>query len=348
MCGGLGVVDPVSEPVDDRTLHDRDQTASDHDQTSADQDQTWSDHDQTASDRDQHSSDEDQQASDEDFAAGSDPTTHERTTSARQRSTRDREAVSEVRDETATTRLETAEERDRAAEFRDRGAEGRDRLARLHDQEDDTAASAEDVLLRAERDRTRAAADRAKAADDRSRATADRKEAARERAEALRAGAEARYNLVIAATDELTGAWTRKFGLTDVAREIERARRTGGRLTLAFIDVDGLKEVNDSQGHPAGDGLLRLVVETLRANVRPYDVIVRYGGDEFLCAMPDLNRAAARDRMEKIAAALTMADTRHSITFGLAEHEPADGLNELIGRADADLLKARSAREELV
>jgi diguanylate cyclase (GGDEF)-like protein len=345
VCGGSGVVDPVSEPADDRTLDDHDQTASDHDQTSADRDQTWADHDQTASDRDQQSSDEDQQASDEDFAAGSDSATHQRTTSARARATSDREAVSELRDETGTTRFQTAEERDRAAEFRDRGAEGRDRLARLHDQEDDTDASTEDILLRAERDRSRAAADRAKAADDRSRATADREEAARERAEALRASAEARYNLVIAATDELTGAWTRKFGLADIAREIERARRTGGRLMLAFIDVDGLKEVNDSQGHPAGDGLLRLVVKTLRANVRPYDVIVRYGGDEFLCAMPDLTRAAAKVRMEKIAAALTAADAQHSITFGLAEHEPVDGLKELIGRADADLLEARSSRE---
>lgn len=250
-----------------------------------------------------------------------------------------------MRDESGTERVQTANERDRAAEVRDRGAEGRDRLARLHDQEHDTDESSEDVLLRAERDRARAAADRAKAADDRSRATADRKEAAQERAEANRASAEARYNLVIAATDELTGAWTRKFGLADVAREVERARRTGGKLILAFIDVDGLKEVNDIHGHPAGDGLLRLVVQTLKTNVRPYDVIVRYGGDEFLCAMPDLTRAAAKKRMEKIAAALTVADTRHSITFGLAEHEPADGLQDLISRADADLLEARSSRE---
>jgi diguanylate cyclase (GGDEF)-like protein len=345
MCGGTGVVDPLSESADDRTLHDRDHAESGHDQTSSDRDQTWSDHDQTASDRDQQSSDEDQQASDDDFAAGSDPVTHQRTTAARARATSDRDAVSELRDETAGVRFQSAEDRDRAAEVRDRGAEGRDRLARLHDQEDDTGASSEDILLRAERDRARAAADRAKAADDRSRATADREEAARERTDALRAGAAARYNLVIAATDELTGAWTRKFGLADIAREFERARRTGGKLMLAFIDVDGLKEVNDRHGHPAGDGLLRLVVQTLRANVRPYDVIVRYGGDEFLCAMPDLTRAAAQDRMEKIAAALTMADTRHSISFGLAEHEPPEGLLELVGRADAALLEGRRARE---
>jgi diguanylate cyclase (GGDEF)-like protein len=110
---------------------------------------------------------------------------------------------------------------------------------------------------------------------------------------------------------------------------------------LAFIDVDGLKEINDSQGHLAGDTLLQHLGETLRANVRPYDVIVRYGGDEFICAMPNVSGPEARARFERIAALLTAADAKHSVTFGLAEAEPADSLQELIGRADADLLKAR-------
>jgi diguanylate cyclase (GGDEF)-like protein len=134
------------------------------------------------------------------------------------------------------------------------------------------------------------------------------------------------------------------MGLANVTREIERARRTGGQLMLAFVDVDSLKEVNDKQGHQAGDRLLRLVVETLRANMRPYDVIVRYGGDEFLCAMPDLTQAAANNRMEKIAAELTTVSPEHSIRFGLAQHEPADVLDELISRADSNLLKSGRGR----
>ena len=110
---------------------------------------------------------------------------------------------------------------------------------------------------------------------------------------------------------------------------------------LAFIDVDGLKQVNDSQGHLAGDTLLRLVGETVRTNVRPYDVTVRYGGDELICAMPNLSEAEARERFERIAEILTAADPRHSVSFGLAEAEPDDSLQELIARADADLLEAR-------
>jgi diguanylate cyclase (GGDEF)-like protein len=323
-----------------------DGTSSDDDQTSSDQDQTWSDHDQTASDRDQRSSDEDQHAADDDFAAGGDESSYRRSVRARERSARDRHLVSAMRDETASVRVETADDRDRAAELRDRGAEGRDELARLHDLQDDADASREDVLLRAQRDRFRAAADRAKAADDRRRAGRDRAQAARERAEARHSRAEAADALVEATTDELTGAWTRNFGLAQVSHELERAHRVGSRLVVAFVDVDGLKEVNDSQGHLAGDALLRLVGETLRAKVRAYDVLVRYGGDEILCAMPNVTAAEATSRFEKIAAALRTAPTGHSVTFGLAEAESADGLEDLIMRADDALLAARRSSQD--
>jgi len=176
--------------------------------------------------------------------------------------------------------------------------------------------------LRAQRDRFRAAADRAKAADDRKRAADDRAEAARERSEARHSRTEAADALTVATTDELTGAWTRTFGLAQVSHELERAHRVGAKLVVAFVDVDGLKEVNYTHGHLAGDALLRLVGETPRTNVRAYDVLVRYGGDELLCAMPDLPAADARPRFEKIAAALTSAQTGHSVTFGLAEPKP--------------------------
>ena len=325
----------------DQTQRDQDQIWSDRDQTASDQDQTWSDHDQTASESDQRSADEDQHAADDDLAAGGDRLAYQRTALARERSSRDRAAVSAIRDDSASARLRTADERDRAAALRDRGAEGRDELARLHDLEEDEDASRDDLLSRSRRDRARAAADRAKAADDRARAAVDRQEAARERTEALRQRTETADDLRFATTDELTGAWTRRFGLEEVSRELERAHRTGASLMLAFIDVNGLKQVNDTQGHLAGDTLLRLLGEALRANIRPYDVVVRYGGDEFVCAMPNLSAADARARFERVAAALTAADAKHSITFGLAQAQPADSLQDLIARADADLLAAR-------
>jgi diguanylate cyclase (GGDEF)-like protein len=330
---------PVSDR--ERTTTELDQTGSDRDQTASDQDQTWSDHDQSRSDSDQRSADEDQHAADDDFAAGGDPATYHRSALAREQSSRDRDAVSDLRDESAAARRRTADDRDRAAALRDRGAEGRDKLARLHDLEDDADASREHILLRAQRDRERAAADRAKSADDRARAAADREEAARERAEARLNRAESDENLRLATTDALTGAWTRKFGLEEVSRELERAHRTRATLVLAFIDVDGLKQVNDSQGHLAGDALLQLVGETVRAKIRPYDVIVRYGGDELVCAMPNARAQEVRARFETVAAALTAVNPKYSVTVGLAEAQPGDNLNDLISRADADLLQAR-------
>jgi diguanylate cyclase (GGDEF)-like protein len=209
---------------------------------------------------------------------------------------------------------------------------------------DDRHATAGRRETPAQRDRARAAADRALAAADRADAAADRMEAARDRGEALRARSDAEIILKGASTDVLTGARTRQFGLEEIARELRRAQRTGATLVLAFVDVDGLKRVNDSQGHPAGDALLRRTGEALLAGVRVYDLVVRYGGDEFVCAMPNLTAHGARPRFELIASGLAAIDSEHSITFGLAEARLADSIAELIARADADLLARRIDR----
>ena len=110
---------------------------------------------------------------------------------------------------------------------------------------------------------------------------------------------------------------------------------------MAFVDVNGLKEVNDSQGHLAGDKLLKLVGTTILSNVRPYDVVTRYGGDEFVCGMPNMSAAEAKRRFETITEKLSAVDAEHSITFGLAEAQPLDDLSALIARADLALLEAR-------
>jgi diguanylate cyclase (GGDEF)-like protein len=330
-----GVVDVL-----ELSLTDQDQTWSDRDQSTSDLDQTWSDHDQTASDSDQRSSDEDQQASDKDASTGGDSVVHRQTTRARGRTSDDRAEVSRLRDESGAARLENAAARDRTSMFREQGV-GDEKIHLVHSADGSPRDTAEDVLTRAKEDRARAASDRAKAADDRARAAVDRQHASRARARAEENRSESARNLKRSTTDELTGAWTRQFGLGEISRELERAHRTGTKLSLAFVDVDDLKTVNDTQGHLAGDALLRTVGEALHSNVRAYDVIVRYGGDEFVCAMPNLTTAQAKVRMEEIAATLNAADANHSIKFGLAQAEPDDNLSELIARADAALLAAK-------
>ena len=105
-----------------------------------------------------------------------------------------------------------------------------------------------------------------------------------------------------------------------------------------------MKEVNDTHGHDAGDQLLSLVVKTMRDQLRPYDIIVRHGGDEFLCAMPNVSRDRAAERMTAVAATLSKVGSGHAISFGVAEHHPDEGLRELISRADANMLQARRSR----
>ena len=251
----------------------------------------------------------------------------------------DREVVAGHAKSTARSRLQTAEERDRLAQ-------ARDRLTNADSDAPSGDATDEDILLRAERDRARAAADRAKAAEDHYEGVG---RSARRSAGPSRGDARERQSS--------PESRARRDGRGDrrVNAEVRTGRSDPGDRAgaqnrwaahLAFIDVDGLKQVNDERGHAAGDLVLKLVVETLRANLRPYDVIVRYGGDEFVCAMPNLSIAAARKRMDRIATLLAASNEGHSITFGLAEHEPADGLTELISRADAGLLEIRRARED--
>ncbi|MCA1681550.1 MAG: diguanylate cyclase, partial [Actinobacteria bacterium] len=89
--------------------------------------------------------------------------------------------------------------------------------------------------------------------------------------QAARERAEAAHDRELAATDPLTETRARGPGLADLTREIDRARRTTGSLVLAFVDVDDLKQVNDTEGHLAGDRLLAAVARALRDGLRSYD-----------------------------------------------------------------------------
>ena len=110
---------------------------------------------------------------------------------------------------------------------------------------------------------------------------------------------------------------------------------------LAFVDVNGLKEINDSRGHLAGDRVLREVVSTLRTKLRSYDLIVRFGGDEFLCAIPGVSLAEAEERLAAVNTVLTAFPAHASVTTGLADLQADDSLEDLIARADSALYLQR-------
>ena len=145
--------------------------------------------------------------------------------------------------------------------------------------------------------------------------------------------------------DGLTGVYHRDPGLVELEREITRAMRTGSdhRFVLAFVDVDALKAKNDSLGHTAGDQLLRHIAEVIRANLRSYDLIVRFGGDEFVCGLPGLDVEAAAERFACINSEL--ASTRQaSVTVGLVEALENESIENLIVRADKAMYAERQKR----
>jgi diguanylate cyclase (GGDEF)-like protein len=345
----------------DRTASDADQTIADLDQTAADDDQALANLDQEQSNLDQVASERDQETADREEAAHRDSSAAARKAYADSREERDagtlaRDATTLARAVTGAERLDRAARRDHnaglrdlTAQARDLAAEALDRAALEQEQAEDVRVSPRDRKLHdaamgymgqiredATQLRARAAADRASAAGDRERAAQDREEAAADRQAAQAA-------LRVAHLDELTGAYRRGIGLVALQNEIDRARRTDKALVLAFVDVDDLKTLNDRDGHAAGDALLRAVCRALRSKMRSYEPIVRFGGDEFVCAFGDINISAARERFKEIQAVLDRDPDPGTFGVGLASLEPDDSLDDLIGRADRALVEVRAA-----
>jgi diguanylate cyclase (GGDEF)-like protein len=338
----------------DRRRQQADQAASAVDQTSADMDQTASDTDQTASDRDQIQADADQRASERDQAASDRDLagravgdaemarTHELSRGERVQTTLDRHAATLVRAQVSFERDGQARQRDEVAKERDLVAEKRDRAAEEHDREmkqvgDDVGSSdsrADRALAALAEMRDKGAAQRMEAAADRTRAARDRQAAAADREHLL-------SELESAHLDDLTGAYRRGMGEIAVINEIERSRRSHQALVLAYVDSDDHKGVNDRHGHAAGDAVLRDLVVLLRSKLRPYDPVVRWGGDEFICTVSDTDLEGARKRFEEIQVALA-EEGGATVSVGLAVLEEGDTLETLIERADVALLEARS------
>jgi diguanylate cyclase (GGDEF)-like protein len=342
---------PTPAGRDERSLIEGDQTASETDQTLSDTDHSASENDQTSAERDQIASDGDQAASDHDLASGVNREAHEFSRGIRERSTRQREQTSRDRLRVAEERDAVAGLRDLAALARDHAADARDlamaQLDAASDQDERTRAlTGLELVARAAQQRKRAAEHRAQAAsygllaaEDRQAAARDRQLAARERRQAMADRGALATELERAAVDAVTGVHTRAAGLRELDAELDRARRTTSPLVVAYIDVVGLKAINDTRGHAAGDALLKQVVVQVKAHVRPYDLIVRLGGDEFLCVMSNLTLETARERFDAISAGLSHAPDPGAIRTGFAQLCDDETASEVIARADSELIR---------
>ncbi|HEV2924161.1 MAG TPA: GGDEF domain-containing protein [Solirubrobacteraceae bacterium] len=149
----------------------------------------------------------------------------------------------------------------------------------------------------------------------------------------------------IAHTDELTGLLNRRAWQEELPREMARAKRQHWPLCVAMLDIDGLKKLNDSRGHHAGDQLLKQNAAAWSSALRPVDRLARYGGDEFAAVLTGCRLDDAQKLVERLADA-TPDD--HSFSVGIAEWDGTQDVHALMAEADARLYAAKDARAKLV
>jgi diguanylate cyclase (GGDEF)-like protein len=153
----------------------------------------------------------------------------------------------------------------------------------------------------------------------------------------------------LAELDELTGASNRRSIMRVLEEEIERSGRNGSPCSIALIDLDWFKRINDAYGHPTGDEVLRTFSITTFANIRSVDRFGRYGGEEFLLVLPDMDteRAArALDRLRTIIADLDWSafspGMKVTISAGVATLNPNETSDTFLARADSALYAAKA------
>lgn len=155
--------------------------------------------------------------------------------------------------------------------------------------------------------------------------------------------------------DQLTGAYNRRGLSEHFEREISRAERTGQPLCLALIDVDNFKQLNDRYGHLAGDDALKYLVDVIRHNSRPTDIVARFGGEEFVILLPDTPLDDAMQNLQRLQREMTKTfflanNDRLVITFsaGVAKWHLGERDTDVIERADRAMYQAKLAGKNRV
>jgi diguanylate cyclase (GGDEF)-like protein len=153
----------------------------------------------------------------------------------------------------------------------------------------------------------------------------------------------------LAELDELTGAFNRRCIMRMLDEEIARAGRSGAPCSIALIDLDWFKRVNDIYGHPTGDEVLRTFAITMFANIRSNDRFGRYGGEEFLLVLPDLSEQAAGPALDRLRAIIGELDwsafspgMKVTISAGVATLRPNENADAFLARADSALYTAKA------
>ena len=151
----------------------------------------------------------------------------------------------------------------------------------------------------------------------------------------------------LASTDPLTGLANRRGGEKHIANEVSRAKRERRPLSCILLDIDWFKRVNDTYGHQAGDQLLRDISALLRRTVRAYDIVVRWGGEEFLLVLPGVDLVTAQMLSERVRVAVEAFETNGigpvTISAGAATFETDYDFAMTLRAADQRLYQAKAA-----
>jgi len=142
-----------------------------------------------------------------------------------------------------------------------------------------------------------------------------------------------------AGTDELTGLSNRRALDRDIVRVEDRARRLGTSASILALDVDNLKQVNDAEGHAAGDRILHEAAAAWTRQVRPADTLARLGGDEFIAVLVDCELHEALSVAERLVEG---TPRRASTCIGVAVWDGSERLNDTVDRSDSALYQAKS------
>ena len=150
-----------------------------------------------------------------------------------------------------------------------------------------------------------------------------------------------------ARTDALTGALNRRSFFEAAEMEIKRARRHRHPFTVAYLDIDDFKELNDRFGHTAGDAALRALTDTIRGGIREIDSVARLGGDEFVLLMPETDDAAARAVVARVRQSLARAaaENRWPISFSVGVvtwTTPPRTVDAMIKQADDTMYEVKN------
>ncbi len=153
----------------------------------------------------------------------------------------------------------------------------------------------------------------------------------------------------LAELDELTGSFNRRCIVRMLDEEISRAHRTKAPCSIALIDLDWFKRINDTYGHPTGDEVLRTFAITVFANIRNFDRFGRFGGEEFLLVLPDTPHDIAVRTLDRLRAIIADLDwsafspgMRVTLSAGVATLRPDETPDTFFARADRALYEAKA------